>query len=44
MKRIIFDLKFWRRFITATPQMGFEYILGVLPTNNIKLASDASTS
>ena len=44
MKRVVFDLKFWRRFISAEQQMGFQYMLGDLPTNNIKLASDACTS
>ena len=42
--RVVFDLKFWRRFITAKPHMGFTYLLGKLPLNKIKLASDASTS
>ena len=43
-KRVVRDLKFWRRFITPSSKMGFKYILGVLPANNIKLASDACTS
>ena len=44
MESVVFDLKFWRRFISAEPEMGFQYTLGDLPTNNIKLASDACTS
>ena len=43
-KRVVRDLKFWRRFITASPKMGFKYILGDLPINKLKLASDACTS
>ena len=44
VKRVLFDLKFWRRFITARPQLGFDYMLGNLPTNKATLACDASSS
>ena len=43
-RRLVFDLKFWRRFVKAAPKMAFKYILGQLPNNSCMLASDASTS
>ena len=43
MKKVVFDLKFWRRFIKGSPKAGFEYILGRLPVNDARLASDASS-
>ena len=42
--RIIFDLKFWRRFMASNPRMSFRAILGLLPSNTHILACDACTS
>ena len=42
--RIIFDLKFLRRFIAGNSRMSFEAILGLLPSNTDILACDACTS
>ena len=44
VKRLIFDFKFWRRFILDIPKASFDFFLGLLPENNIMLSSDASTS
>ena len=43
VSRIVFDLKFWRRFVDCKPRAAFDSILGRLPINRHKLASDAST-
>ena len=42
--RIIFDWKFWRRFVASDPKQSFESILGQLPDNTHILACDACTS
>ena len=42
--RMIFDLKFWRRFITSKPKTTFSALLGLLPRNINTLACDACTS
>ena len=42
--RLLFDLKFWRRFVTGNPQLSFDFILGRLPRNQCYLFSDASSS
>ena len=42
--RAIYDLKFWRRFMTSSPTMSFDFILCRLPVNPHRMASDASTS
>ena len=42
--RIIFDLKFWRRFVASDPEMSFNAILGRSPHNTHTLACDACTS
>lgn len=39
--RVIFDLKFWRRFITSNPKSTFNAVLDRLPVNSSTLASDA---
>ena len=44
VSRFVFDLKFWRRFVTCKPRAAFDTILGLLPVNDDTLASDASTS
>ena len=41
--RLLFDLKFWRRFVQASPQLSFDFVLGVLPRNECLLFSDASS-
>ena len=41
--RIIVDLKFWRRFVSCKPKSAFKFVLGHLPANGDKLASDASS-
>ena len=42
--RFIYDLKFWRRFITSSPSASFDFILSSMPVNDCTLGSDASTS
>ena len=42
--RIVFDLKFWRRFVSSEPEAKLQNVLGRLPENSAILASDASTS
>ena len=42
--RIIYDLKFWRRFVSTSPSAKFDYLLGQMRVNDITLGSDASTS
>ena len=42
--RMIFDMKFWRRFMASNPRMSFGAILGLLPDNTHILACDACTS
>ena len=42
--RFLFDLKFWKRFVSNSPQSSFDFLLGRLPTNKHQLFSDASTS
>ena len=42
--RVIFDLKFWRRFVLSKPKAPFETLLGQLPVNTNELSSDAATS
>ena len=41
--RILFDLKFWRRFVKGSPTSSFKYLLGQLPPNEGSLYSDASS-
>ena len=41
--RILFDLKFWQRFVKSAPKTGFNYLLGRLPQNNCLLFSDAAS-
>ena len=41
--RLLFDLKFWRRFVQGSPQLSFDFVLGVLPRNECLLFSDASS-
>ena len=41
--RVIRDLKFWRRLVSGTARMSFEYLLNRLPVNNMLLSCDAST-
>ena len=41
--RIIFDLKFWRRFVLSSPHSSFKSVLGLLPRNRDCLFSDASS-
>ena len=42
--RVIFDLKFWRRFVLSKPETPFGALLGQLPVNANELSSDAATS
>ena len=42
--RIIFDLKFWRRFLLSSPHSTFKSLLGLLPQNRDCLFSDASST
>ena len=44
ISRVIFDLKFWRRFVKSKPTSPFDALLGRLPTNSYQLSSDAATS
>ena len=41
--RLVFDLKFWRRFVKGSPHLSFDFILGRLPRNECYLSSDASS-
>ena len=43
VSRVVFDLKFWRRFVTCKPGAAFDTVLGLLPVNKDTLSSDAST-
>ena len=43
-KRLLFDLQFWRRFISTSPKASFTYFLDQLPANSAVLFSDASSS
>ena len=42
--RAIRDLQFWRRLVSCSASMSFDYLLNRLPENNVILASDACTS
>ena len=42
--RVVFDLKFWRRFVLSEPSAPFNSILGELPKSGHMLSSDAATS
>ena len=42
--RIIFDLKFWRRFVLSSPHSTFKSLLELLPQNRDCLFSDASST
>lgn len=42
--RIVFDLKFWRRFVLSSPHSSFKSLLGLLPHNRDCLFSDASST
>ena len=42
--RLVADMEFWRRFVIASPQSSFQFLLGVLPKNPNGLYSDACTS
>ena len=44
MSRIVFDLKFWRPFVSCEPKATLQNVLGRLPENSAILASDVSTS
>ena len=44
ISRVIFDLKFWRRFVLCEPRAPFDALLGQLPVNANELSSDAATS
>ena len=44
VNRVLFDLKFWRRFVLNTPTISFNYLLNRLPRNDCLLYSDASSS
>ena len=41
--RVLFDLKFWRRFVKRTPKTSFDYLLDRLPRNDSRMYSDASS-
>ena len=43
-KRLVFDLQFWRRFVSNSPKGSFSYFLDQLPVNSAELFSDASSS
>ena len=43
VNRILFDLKFWRRFVQDTPRTSFDYLLDRLPRNDSRMYSDASS-
>ena len=42
VRRLVFDLKWWRRILTDMPRASFAYVLGRLPMNVNWLSSDAS--
>ena len=42
--RVIFDLKFWRRFVMSEPSAPFTIILGQSPRNDHWVSCDAATS
>ena len=42
--RFLFDLKFWKRFVSNYPKSSFVFLLGLLPANRNQLFSDACTS
>ena len=42
--RVIFDLKFWRRFVMSEPSAPFTIILGQSPRNDCWISCDAATS
>ena len=42
--RLVADLKFWRRFVVASPESSFQFLLGVSPKNPNGRYSDACTS
>ena len=42
--RLVYDLKFWRRFVRKAPAANFDYLLSRLPVNASTLGSDAATS
>ena len=44
VKRVVFDFKFWRRFVACAPKASFDFFLGRLPENSATLSSDASAS
>lgn len=44
VSRVLHDLKFWRRFVSHSPQSSMDFLLGNLPFNDKNLFSDASTS
>ena len=44
VSRMIFDLKFWRRFMSSKPKITFNALLCRLPRNINTLACDACTS
>ena len=41
--RILFDLKFWRRFVLSAQKTSFDFLLARLPRNDSRLYSDASS-
>ena len=43
VNRVLFDLKFWRRFVQETLKASFDYLLNRLPRNESKMYSDASS-
>ena len=43
VERVLFDLKFWRRFVQQTPKTSFDYLLDRLPRNDSRMYSDASS-
>ena len=44
VKRLMFDISFWRRFIKGNPEASFNYCLNNLPENDATLSSDASST
>ena len=43
VRRVLFDLKFWWRFVLTRPVTSFDYLLGRLPRNDSRMYSDASS-
>ena len=41
--RILFDLKFWRRFVLSVPSTSFDFLLARLPLNGCRLFCDAAS-